>query len=222
MSGMRKPIFLAALLLSGTAHASQDRPVLPPVTDQFLLDQLELGEEIEGRADGDLNGDGNDDTVFVVASPDERHLYVVLSYRGEVDIGHEAGGNFKLEPYALGPAELSIAKGVLTVRDLTGGTTALSATYRYRAVKTKERPRMRLIGLDAKVYSRTYAHDGDEMSWNVTTGDTITTLLKIKGTGEDRTYDKLYTRKFKRPVRTIYMEDTPGAEEELVSVTKAK
>ena len=219
---MRKPIFLAALLLSGAAHAAEDRPALPPVSDQFLLDQLELGEEIETRADGDLNGDGDLDTVFVVASPDKRHLYVVLSYRGEVDIGYEPGGDFKLEPDPLGPAGLSINKGVLTIRDLTGGTTALSATYRYRAVKTKERQRMRLIGLDATVYSRTYAHDGDEMSWNVATGDTITTLLKISGTGENRSYDKLYTRKFKRPVRTIYMEDTPGAEEELVGVTKAK
>lgn len=219
---MRKLTLLAALLLSGTAHAAQDRVALPPVSDQFLIDQLELGEEIEVRADGDLNGDGDTDTVFVVSSPDERHLYVVLSYRGEVDIGHEPAGNFKLEPYPLGAAELSINKGVLTIKDLTGGTTALSATYRYRAVMTKERPRMRLIGLDATVYSRTYAHDGDEMSWNVATGDTITTLLKLNGTGEDRSYDKLYTRKFKRPVRTIYMEDTPGAEEELVGVTKAK
>ncbi len=216
---MRKPVFLAALLLPGLAHAA---PAQPPVGDQFLLDQLELGEEIETRADGDLNGDGDADTVFVVASPDERRLYVVLSYRGEVDIGHEPGGNFRLEPDPLGPAGLTIGNGVLTVRDLTGGTTALSATYRYRAVRTKERQRMRLIGLDATVYSRTYAHDGNEMSWNVATGDTITTLLKITGTGEDRSYDKLYTRKFRRPIRTIYMEDTPGAEEELVGATRAK
>ncbi|RYD38946.1 MAG: hypothetical protein EOP63_20605 [Sphingomonadales bacterium] len=216
---MRKPIFLAALLLSGTAQAA---PMQPPVADQFLLDQLELGEEIEGRVDGDLNGDGDLDTVFVVSSPDERHLYVVLSYHGEVDIGHEPAGDFKLEPDPLGPAGLTINKGVLTIKDLTGGATALSATYRYRAVKTKEQQRMRLIGLDSTAYSRTYAHDGREISWNVATGDTITTLLKITGTGEGRSYDKLYTRKFKRPVRTIYMEDTPGAEEELIGVTKAK
>jgi len=219
---MRKLTLMAALLLSGTAHAAEDRPAIPPITDQLLLDQLELGEEIETRADGDLNGDGDLDTVFVVASPDERHLYVVLSYHGEVDIGHEPGGDFKLEPDPLGPAGLTIDKGVLAIKDLTGGTTALSAIYRYRAVRTKERQRMRLIGLDATVYSRTYAHDGNEMSWNVATGDTITTLLKVTGTGEDRSYDKLYTRKFKRPVRTIYMENTPGAEEELVGVTKAK
>ena len=99
-------------------------------------DWLELGEEIETRADGDLNGDGDTDTVYVVASPDARMLRVMLSYRSEVDIGHEPGGELKLEPLPIGPAELTIAKGVLTIRDLNGGTTALSATYRYRAVRT--------------------------------------------------------------------------------------
>ncbi|MDO9368390.1 MAG: hypothetical protein Q7T68_07470 [Sphingopyxis sp.] len=215
---MRKPIFLAALLLSGVAHAA---PSQPPIPNQFLLDQLELGEEIEGRADGDLNGDGDLDTVFVVASPDERHLYVVLSYRAETDIGHQPGGDFKLEPDPLGPAELSISKGVLTIKDLTGGTTALAATYRYRAAATKDGPKMRLIGLDAAVYSRTYAHDGNEMSWNVATGETITSLLKVATSG-DRGYDKLYTRKFKRPPQTIYMADTPEPEGELIGVTKEK
>ncbi|WP_332819208.1 hypothetical protein [Sphingopyxis sp.] len=218
---MRSLGLMAALCLPGAALAVQERTPMPPITDQFLLDQLELGEEIEGRVDGDLNGDGDADTVFIVSSPDARTLHVVLSYHGEVDIGHEPAGEFKLEPDPLGPAGLTINKGVLTIRDLTGGTTALSATYRYRTVMTKERPRMRLIGLDATVYSRTYAHDGNEMSWNVLTGDTITTLLKVSETG-DRGYDKLYTRKFKRSVRTIYMEDTPGAEEELVGATKAK
>ena len=218
---MRSLGLLTALLLSGAAHAAPDRPPNPPLTDKFLLDQIELGEEIEARADGDLNGDGDIDTVFVVASPDERHLYVVLSYRAETDIGHEPGGNFKLEPDPLGPAELSISNGVLTIKDLTGGTTALSATYRYRAAVTKEGQKMRLIGLDASVYSRTFAHDGSEMSWNVATGDTITSLLKLSETG-DRGYDKLYPRRFRRPAQTIYMEDTPGAEEELIGVTKAK
>lgn len=219
---MRRLGLIAAFSLCGVAHAATDRPAMPPITDTQLNDWLELGEEIETRVDGDLNGDGDGDTVYVVSSPDARTLHVLLSYRGEFDIGHDPAGEFKLEPDPLGPAGLTINKGVLTIRDLTGGTTALSATYRYRAVKTKERQRMRLIGLDATVYSRTYAHDGNEMSWNVATGDTITTLLKITGTGENRSYDKLYTRKFKRPVRTIYMEDTPGAEEELVGVTKAK
>ena len=217
---MRSLGLIAAISLGGMAHAA-DRPMMPPITDAMLDDWLELGEEIETRADGDLNGDGDTDTVYVVASPDARMLRVMLSYRSEVDIGHEPGGELKLEPLPIGPADFKIAKGVLTIRDLNGGTTALSATYRYRAVRTAERPRMRLIGLDATVYSRTFAHDGNEMSWNVATGDTITTQLKVATTG-DRGYDKLHTRKFRQPVRTIYMEDTPDAEEELVRVTKAK
>lgn len=217
---MRSLGLIAAISLGGMAHAA-DRPMMPPITDAMLDDWLELGEEIETRADGDLNGDGDTDTVYVVASPDARMLRVMLSYRSEVDIGHEPGGELKLEPLPIGPADLKIAKSVLTIRDLNGGTTALSATYRYRAVRTAERPRMRLIGLDATVYSRTFAHDGNEMSWNVATGDTITTQLKV-ATARDHAYDKLHTRKFRQPVRTIYMEDTPDAEEELVRVTKAK
>ncbi|MDO9363526.1 MAG: hypothetical protein Q7T60_11410 [Sphingopyxis sp.] len=213
-------LIATALILSSAANAAPARPALPPMTDKMLNDALELGEEIEARVDGDLNGDGDIDTVYVVASPDTRKLIVVLSFRGEFDLGHQLAGSLKLEPDRMGPAELTINKGVLTIRDLTGGTTAMSATYRYRAETAKDPPRMKLIGLDATVYSRTYTHDGNEMSWNVVTGDTITTLLKVTTSGDG--YDKLYTRKFRRTARTIYMEDTPYPEEELVGVTKAK
>ena len=218
---MRSLILIAALSLGGGTHAAPGRPAMPPVTDAMLNDWLEPGEEIETRIDGDLNADGDSDTAYVVAGPDARKLRVLLSYRSEVDIGHGPAGELTLEPDRLGPAGLTIDKGVLTIRDLTGGTTALAATYRYRPAETREGPRMRLIGLDATVYSRSFAHDGDEMSWNVATGDTITSLLKVATTG-DRGYDKLHTRKFRQPVRTLYMEDTPGAEEELIRLTKAK
>ena len=106
------------------------------------------------------------------------------------------------------------------IEDLTGGTTAMSTTYRYRVAKGQ--PRMQLIGMDVTLYSRTWAHDGDEMSWNVVTGDTVTSLLKVRGSGEDKSYETLYTRKFKLPARTIYMDDTPEPEFELIGVTKAK
>jgi hypothetical protein len=217
---MRNLAIATALLLGTAAQAAPDRPAMPPVTDATLLEGLELGEEIENRVDGDLNGDGDIDTAFVVASPDARTLYVVLSYRGEVDIGHQPGGQLDLPADALGPAGLTINKGVLVVEDLSGGTTALSATYRYRADKAG--PRMRLIGLDATVYSRTYAHDGSAMSWNLVTGDVETKLLKKVGEGEDASYDDAFVTRFKRPSKPVYINDTPDPEEQLVTFTKAK
>ena len=42
---------------------------------------------------------------------------------------------------------------------------------------------MRLIGMDATVYSRTFAHDGFEASWNLLNGDATTRELKLN-TGE--------------------------------------
>lgn len=213
---MRKIMLAMALLLSETAQAA---PI--PITDEHLLESLELGEEIEGRIDGDLDDDGDADTVYVVASPDARTLYVMTSHGTGTGGSHQLTGTLKLESDPLGPAELAIDKGVLTIRELSGGTTALAATFRYRLDKTRRPPRMRLIGLDASVYSRTYSHDGNEMSWNVATGDTITTFLKMSDS-DSTGYDRLYTRKFKRAVRTIYMEDTPAPELELISLTKAK
>ena len=79
-----KAIFAAAMLLAGTAHAAEPSPLtmpIPPITDEQLNAGLEMGQEIEARVDGDLNGDGDPDTVYVVASPDERIVNVVLSVR---------------------------------------------------------------------------------------------------------------------------------------------
>jgi hypothetical protein len=213
---MRSLAIAAVLLLSGTAHAAPQ----PPISDDVILQGVQLGEEVEGRVDGDLNGDGDPDTAFVIASPDSRDLYVVLSYRTEVDMGHQPGGQLKLPADGLGPAELTIKKGVLVIEDLSGGTTALSATYRYRADKAE--PRMRLIGLDATVYSRSYAHEGNAMSWNLVTGDVETKVLKLTGEGENAGYEDAFVRRFKRPNKPIYMNDTPDAEEQLIAFTKAK
>ncbi len=213
---MRSLAIAAVLLLSGAAHAAPQ----PAISDDVILQGVQLGEEVEGRVDGDLNGDGDPDTAFVIASPDSRDLYVVLSYRTEVDMGHQPGGQLKLPADGLGPAGLTIKKGVLVIEDMSGGTTALAATYRYRADKAE--PRMRLIGLDATVYSRTYAHDGHAMSWNLVTGDVETKVLKLTGEGEDAGYEDAFVRRFKRPGKPIYMNDTPDAEEQLVAFTKAK
>ena len=213
---MRSPLILMPLFLASAAQAAPQ----PPISDEVILEGVQLGEEVETRVDGDLNGDGDPDTAFVIASPDARELYVVLSYRGEVDIGHQPGGQLKLPPDPLGPAGLTIKKGVLVIEDLSGGTTALSATYRYRADKAE--PKMRLIGLDATVYSRTYAHDGNAMSWNLVTGDVETKMLKLTGEGENASYEDAFVQRFKRPSKPVFMEDTPDPEGQLIAFTRAK
>ncbi|WP_422061714.1 hypothetical protein [Sphingopyxis sp.] len=201
---------LAALVLAaGTAQAVQ-RNAVPVLSDAEIQANLNDGEGVEGRIDGDLNGDGDIDTAYIVRGDDSRSLHVQFAARSEFELYHEPAGTLALDAYPLGPAEIVIAKGVLVVTDLTGGTTAIQATYRFRGEKA--RPKMRLIGLDATLYSRTYAHDGAEMSWNVLTGNVIATTMKLVGSGENATYDKSAVKRFKRPVKAYYMEDTPDAD----------
>lgn len=216
---MRTLVLAATLLAAGTAQAMQ-RPEVPVMSDDAIAATLEAGQEVETRVDGDMNGDGDIDTAWIVRGNDKRFLHVQFAARGEFDLYHEPAGSAELDAFPLGPAEMTVSKGILIIKDLTGGTTAISATYRYRGERTK--PRMALIGLDATLYSRTYAHDGAEMSWNLLTGDVIATKLKLVGSGENANYDKSAVKRFKRPVKTCYLEDTPDAEEALDMAMKGK
>jgi len=188
------------------------------ISDKDLNDSIELGEEIEGRADGDLNGDGLVDTAYVVGSVDHRELYVLITQKSEVSIDHNLVGKTSFDTARLGPASLSIAKGVLKVEDLTGGTTAMANTYRYRY--DAERDRMRLIGLDATLYSRTYAHDGWKMSWNLLTHQMSNSVLELNQGDGDEAYNEKFERKFKWLSNPIYMEDTPDPEMVYIDVHK--
>lgn len=217
---MRGLALIAIIAVSGLAHAAPPRPVLPVMSDAEIRTELAPGQTVEARVNGDMNGDGDIDTAFIVAGADSRDLHVFLSARGEYDMFRERAGSFSLEPYALGPADLSVKNGVLIVSDLTGGTSALATTYRFRGEKGM--PKMRLIGLDAKAYSRTWAHDGAEMSWNLLTGDVIAAQLKLVGSGENATYEKAGAKRSRRPVAPIFMEDTPNAEDELNAATKGR
>lgn len=216
---MRTLALTATLLAAGTAQA-MERPEVPAMSDDAIGATLEAGQEVETRVDGDMNGDGDIDAAWIVRGNDKRFLRVRFAARGEFDLNHEPAGSVELDAFPLGPAEMTVSKGVLIVRDVTGGTTAISATYRYRGERTK--PRMKLIGLDATLYSRTYAHGGAEMSWNLLTGDVVATKLKLVGSGENARYDKSAVKRFKRPVKTYYMEDTPSAEDTLDMATKGE
>jgi len=123
-----RAVGIALILAAATAlPASAQRAHVPAMPDDVLKDQLGKGEELETRLDGDLNGDGEIDTVAVGRNgeDDTRKLRVFLGYVGETDMGHDPGGVLVLDPYPVGgPAELSLNKGVLLIKDLTGGTSA--------------------------------------------------------------------------------------------------
>ena len=196
---MRKTL-LVAIATTGMAAwpAAAIEPVVAP------------GEEVEARIEGDLNGDGTDDLAYVVGTEEWRELRVLLSYRSEVDLGFEAPEALDLEPTMLGPGSLSIDGNVLKFEDLTGGTTAIASTRRYRYDGLRKR--MRLIGMDATVYSRTNAHDGFEASWNLLNGDAITRELRlVEGAGEDP-YEPGRERRFKHRVRAQWLAETPDPE----------
>jgi hypothetical protein len=171
---------------------------------------LEPGIELETRVDGDLNGDDVNDTAYVAFGEDSRTLTVLLSIRGgEFDVEY-APEVLVLEPTMFGPGALTIERGVLRFEDLTGGTTAVSSIRRFRYDGLRKR--MRLIGLDATVYSRTYAHDGFEASWNLINGDAITRELRLNEGPGDAAYDKVAERRFKYRIRPQWLSNAPDPE----------
>jgi hypothetical protein len=199
---------LAAFLIATPAAAQH----VPKMSGEEVSNYLDKGQELETRVDGDVNLDGEIDTVFVGRSEEKRSLTVMLAVKSEVELGHQPVGTLTLDPYPLGRASVSMAKGVLKIEDLTGGTTAISAVYRYRLVPGDE-PKMRLIGLEATLYSRTYQHDGFELSWNLLTGDLLTREMKLNKSGGRAAYDKVAEKKSKRPSKPLFMETTPNPED---------
>ena len=196
---MRKALLVAissAVLAAGQAAAIE--PDLAP------------GEDIEARLDGDFNGDAEADLAYIVSSEDRRELRVVLSYKSEVEIGVEPAETLALEPTGLGPGSLSLEGNVLKFDDLTGGTTAISSTRRYRY--DAARHQLRLIGLDATLYSRTNSHDGFEASWNLINGDAVTRELRLNRGSGDEAYLPGPERRFKRRAEPQFLADSPDPE----------
>lgn len=199
-----RPALLALALLAAPAAAE----VGPPSPS------LAEGEEVEVQLTADLNADGREDLAYIARKEDSRELRVVTSYRSEVEVGENIPQVLALDPYPLGDGTLTVkdsAKGkVLLLSDLTGGTTALSSTHRFRW--DSKLGAMRLIGLDATLYSRTYAHDGVEASWNLLTGDLVTRTLKLNTGPGDQAYNPVGEKKSKRLLPPIRLEDTPRPE----------
>jgi hypothetical protein len=203
----RKPALLLAALLSPLACAAPAIPGRADAPPHFVPE----GWRAETQLEADFDGDGRTDIAMVVRNDDERWLVVAL---GEGKGLHRVGLG-ELDPYPLGDASLAAKKGVLLVTDLTGGTTAIQSTYRYRY--ENETGRMRLIGDDVALYSRTNAHGGVEVSTNRLTGVRLTqrsTLDEPQGEyrfgKQQRTTvpkDKLYLETAPKPEDTVGFGD---------------
>ena len=190
----------AASLASAAPAAIPARADAPP---RFVPE----GWRLETQLEADFNADGKQDIAMVVRNDDERWLLVAV---GEGK-GLRRIGLGELDPYPLGDASLEAKKGVLLITDLTGGTTAIQSTYRYRYEAASGR--MQLIGDDASLYSRTNSHGGVEVSTNRLTG------VRLTQTSEPD--EKLGEYRFSKQKRTtvpkdrLYLETAPKPEDTL-------
>lgn len=178
-----------------------------PASAQDLA--LPEGDELELRVDGDLNGDGVNDIAYLAHNADSRALTVMLSVKHELDVEYRS--EVLILDTSSSPNVLTIEGNVLKLEELSAGTTVFVSTQRFRYDGRGER--MRLIGMDAKVYSRTFAHDGFEASWNLLNGDATTRELKLNTSGrDDEAYKPGPQRSFKRRIRAQWLADTPDPE----------
>lgn len=208
----RLPTVLLLLPLSLAAAAQEPppepRPVLETMADESLVNQY--SGRVEARVDGDFNGDGDVDVAAVMRDDEAetRRLVVALGYRDEFNMGHEPTGEMAMDPYPLGAAVLTVTKkGVLVVEDLTGGTSAIASTYRFRYDKPAHR--MRLIGDDVTYYSRTNNHDQVNISTNRLTGLRLRQIGVLnEGDGDEAYHMQPQTRETV-PTTPLWMEDAP-------------
>ncbi|MGH8106663.1 MAG: hypothetical protein ACREO2_10105 [Arenimonas sp.] len=198
-------LFLILICSQIALAAEPAKQQIPRPDEAQLLTYSPDNAAIETRLDADVTGDGLNDVVFVAASEDARVLIVMMGYVDQFNMGHEPIGQAALEPHPLGAASLTVKKGVLILEDLTGGTTAITALYRYRFDKAEHR--MRLIGDDVSQYSRTNQHDAFEVSTNRLTGVSISKVSKLTDAGD---YEDQPAVTKKVSAKPIYMEDTPN------------
>lgn len=196
-------LFLILVMISSSAMAR--------ITDADIESSVAMGDEMEDRVTGDLNGDGVNDVAYVVGSIDNRNLYVLM---GKQDGEYTLVGTQILDKPPIDKATLSITNGVLNLIEHTGQTVAIAATYRYRLDTKKER--MRLIGLDAKLYYRDFSKEGFELSWNMLTYKMVTHVLKPDGAS----YEKAFEQKYEWLSNPVYMEETIDPELLMIELRK--
>ena len=105
---------------------------------------------------------------------------------------------------------------MLIVEDLTGGTSAISSTWRFRY--DRDAQRMRLIGDDVSYYSRTNVHDAVEVSTNRLTGQRTRQVLALNvdpAPDDDAAYLQQPATRETVDRAPVWMEDAPSPEDTL-------
>ena len=154
----------------------------------------------------DLDRDGKPDLVLVVRDVDYENRRLIAAVATPKT--YRNVGEAPLPGYPMGAAGVEFTpRGVLVVTDLTGGTTAIQAVYRYRYEGPSAA--MRYIGLDATHYSRTNRHDALRLSFNWLTGDFSKRVDKLTRRGD---YAPQKTVRGKDQPRCWFMEDTEDPE----------
>ena len=192
---------LLAVALAPAFAAQSDIPARADAPPRFVPE----GWRMETQLEADFDGDGKFDIAMVVRNDDERWLLVAV---GEGK-GLRRIGLGEMDAYPLGDASLEAKKGVLVVNDLTGGTTAIASTYRYRYEATSGR--MQLIGDDVELYSRTNAHGGIKVSTNRLSGARLTQTSTIDEPDGERRFSK--EKATTVPTEKLYLETAPVPED---------
>lgn len=203
---------LVSLLSLAAVSAFADERPQPALMEEdtlrsFLRDDPSV--QVETRLDADFTGDGLRDAAFVLRGEERRLLKVMVGYATDVDVDYDPAGEMEMDPSPLGTAALSAKKGVLLVEDLTGGTTAIQSLYRFRYEPVTKR--MRLIGDDVTLYSRTNQHGSTAISTNRLTGARVSTESELEG----ETYVDRPAKRSQVAKKPIYMEDAPTPDDTL-------
>jgi hypothetical protein len=203
---------MAAMLFTAIASAAGPDPFEFAADPKDTADFVHEGVTQEALVTADFDADGETDLAMVARTEERRVLIVLLGRRTG---GYRRIGLGELDPYPLGEAELKAPRGVLVITDLTGGTSAIQSTYRYRYDKATDR--MRLIGDDASHYSRTWQHGTTTVSTNRLTGKRITTVNDLVGEpGENAELGPDQATTTTVPTEPhLYLEDAPRPESTL-------
>jgi hypothetical protein len=196
---MRRPgpaILFIALSMAAGAARGQDAPAFDPrrIPSEGVREQefVPGGWKIDGRAEGDLDGDGRADSALrlvpqdydssgVGAAPESQALLILLSAEG----GRLRRAGLATRLLVPGVPqyifEMKVGSGVLVVNQNYGMTQVADLTHRFRYDAASGR--FRLIGKDTFSYHRPQGPDWPavKVSENYLTGMRLTTTDRWRG-----------------------------------------